>query len=156
MKQAAIKRFEAKFEPCPNTGCYLWNACTLADGYGQFRYDGKMRPAHRVSYMLYVGDIPEDRFVCHKCDVTWCVNPEHLFLGTPTDNSQDMVRKGRSTFGEKHPSNKLTAEQVMEIYRRAHAGELQSSIAAAYQISQMTVSHIKTGHTWAHVTKGNL
>lgn len=155
-RKTTLERFDAKFEPCPNTGCWLWNASTLPSGYGQFCLAGKMKGAHRVAYELYIGPIPDGLHVLHACDVTWCVNPEHLFLGTHRDNMQDMTSKGRGKFpvlyGEDHYMAKLTSEQVLEIHRRAHAGELQSSIAAAYQISQMTVSAIKTGRLWVHVT----
>lgn len=150
MKQTVIERFEAKFEPCPITGCFLWNACTNADGYGFFRYGGKPQRAHRVAYEIYVREVPEGLCVCHRCDVPWCVNPEHLFLGTRLDNNVDRDRKDRGN------TAKLTSEQAREIYQRVHAGERQTDIASAYQINRVTVSDIKLGKIWAHVTKGNL
>lgn len=64
-------------------------------GYGQFNTSIKLVRAHRFSYELHFGKIPQGMFVCHKCDIPNCVNPEHLFLGTPKDNTQDCIRKGR-------------------------------------------------------------
>ena len=76
------------------------SGCWLLDGkhsnqYGSFSVEGKGMSANRASYLLFKGPIPEDTFVCHTCDVNCCVNPQHLFLGSPSDNSKDMVRKGR-------------------------------------------------------------
>ena len=88
------QRFEAKFEPCPATGCWLWLAGSSC-GYGDFWLSGKNRKAHRVSWGLYRGEIPSGLNVCHHCDVKLCVNPAHLWLGTDDENMQDAVNKGR-------------------------------------------------------------
>lgn len=94
------ERFEKKYEPIPEAGCWIWTGSVMKNGYGHFqvgksRKTHKLAPAHRVSYELNIGSIPEGMCVLHKCDVPACVNPYHLFLGTYKDNAMDMAAKGR-------------------------------------------------------------
>jgi hypothetical protein len=77
----------------PN-GCWLFVGC-LARGYGQLLFDGKRHKAHRLMWQAVHGDIPAGLFVCHRCDVRRCINPDHLFLGTCRDNTRDALEKGR-------------------------------------------------------------
>lgn len=98
--KSMLERFEEKFEPVTESGCWIWTASVHGRGYGLFhtglkRRKGKMEFAHRVSYELYHGVDPGDEEVCHKCDVTSCVNPAHLFLGDHFDNMGDMMDKQR-------------------------------------------------------------
>lgn len=105
--KTVLERFENKFVPEPNSGCWLWTAFTTPKGYGQF-WDGIcIWRAHRFSYKLYKGPIPKGLFVLHKCDVPECVNPDHLFTGTNAENVADMVSKGRQQKGPSHWKAKL-------------------------------------------------
>lgn len=96
-----IKRFEAKYEPEPNTGCWLWVACLNEHGYGVFQIGHGTRLATRVAWELHHGSsIPTGMCVLHRCDTPACVNPAHLFLGTRLDNARDRDAKGRGRCGE--------------------------------------------------------
>lgn len=96
-------------------GCWIWCGGDFSYGYGAFSYNNQNRPAHRISWFLYRGEIPKGMMVCHRCDQPLCVNPEHLFLGTQRDNMADKVRKGRQARGESHGMSKLTDWEVMQI-----------------------------------------
>lgn len=88
------KRLEASSIPVTETGCWLWLGYT-EKGYGRFSVSGVTRRVHCVSYVVYNGAIPKGVCVLHKCDITICCNPNHLFLGTRKDNIMDMVKKRR-------------------------------------------------------------
>jgi hypothetical protein len=125
--------------------CLIWTGVVSQDGYGQIGIGrGKSYRTHRIAWELVNGPIPEGRLVCHSCDMPLCVNVEHLFLGTPKDNTRDMLEKGRRPFlaGEFHPSVKLTDSQVAEIIERRSSGEKLASIAADYGIHWGYVSNL--------------
>lgn len=95
MKVLTLDRFESNFIPEPMSGCWLWLNHTNETGHGSFRMDGKRPSAHRASYELNVGPVPDGLCVRHRCDTPSCVNPDHLELGTWADNNADRSRRGR-------------------------------------------------------------
>lgn len=94
--QQMADRIMAASTPEPNTGCWLWLGSTGNSGYGKLRIGHTQDvSAHRASFATFKGLIPSGMCVLHSCDVRLCVNPDHLFIGTKSDNTRDMVRKGR-------------------------------------------------------------
>ena len=147
------ERLEKYSCPEPNTGCWRWDGVTVKGGYGRISVEGKFRPAHRVSYELKYGKIPDGLMACHKCDTPACINPDHIFLGSAMDNMHDKYRKGRAInpVGEAHGRAILTVEKVIEIKRLLATGIAYRKVAAIMKCGKGTVSDIKTGRTWAHV-----
>ena len=134
-------------------GCWLWRG-SKGDRYGTIWIPalGKTVLVHRHSYRLHHGEIPEGLLVMHKCDVPLCVNPDHLMVGTPKDNMQDMIAKGRQSFigprGEKSSLSKLTDESVREIRASAASNE---ELAGKYGVHPRTIYDIRRRHTWRHI-----
>ena len=148
MKLSQRERFLAKVSPRED-GCWIWTGLVRPDGYGATRFEGREQGAHRVAWKLFRGKIGPGISVCHKCDVRTCVNPEHLFLGTPAQNAQDMRAKGRNHTGEKHRSAKLTLNQVRRIKAMLAEDKMyMSEIAREFGVSETTIRAIKSGRTW--------
>lgn len=135
-------------------GCWKWVGAKRSKGYGAIGESGRgggTRLAHRVSWTIHYGPIPNGMSVLHKCDNPECTNPKHLFLGTIKDNATDMKNKGRSTHGEKHPNARLTEAQVIRIRELSKTNMLQSEIAKVVGTTRKNVSQIATGHRWKRV-----
>ena len=107
-----------------------------------------MTRINRLVYEECFGKIPEGMLACHKCDNHKCINPEHLFLGAPKDNSQDMVNKGRQNKGERRPNAKMTESQIKAIRKD---GRIPKIIAEDYGMSKSTIRDIIKRKTWKHV-----
>ncbi len=133
--------------------CWLWRAGLRGDGYGAFGLGrGKQVSAHRYSYELHNGQIPDGMVVMHSCDVPTCVNPDHLRLGTQADNQADSVRKGRRYPGSQNHQAKLTESEVMEIrYSARMSGVTQRALAKRYNVSPALISHIVASRSWRHI-----
>lgn len=153
------ERFMQYVMPDPNSGYWLWTGNRNKSGYGGFRHGYGRGPdtfAHRASYELFNGPITDGLIVRHKCDVRRCVNPDHLELGTYQDNSDDMVKRGRSRApwrGESHRDALLTDAQVLEIKKRLvpYRYYLCKELAAEYGVSYKLMENIKNDRTWKHI-----
>ncbi len=138
------ERFERKVEK--TDGCWTWRGSRTRDGYGAF-YDKKFIAAHRWAFLAFVGPIGTDLYVCHKCDNPPCVNPEHLYLGTPAQNYLDAREKQRLS-GSHY---KLNAEKVCEIRFLAKLRVPSSELARMFGVGKETIIKIRHGKTWKWV-----
>lgn len=152
-------------------GCWDWSGCCPNPGYPQFRSNMKIWRAHRASWTIHFGEIPEKKLVCHHCDNRKCSNPEHLFLGDDADNMRDMIKKGRSpTVGNKGNYNtclKFSESQVFEIKKLLELskgkskseimklGLSQKKIAEKFGVNQATISKINTNKYHDYVNGGS-
>lgn len=147
------ERFAMKIEvkPTSDDPCWLWTDRPDKQGYGRFRFPRKNMAAHRVSFLIFNGPIPDNMFVLHRCDNPLCVHPGHLFLGTQTDNMADKKAKGRNLIGSHHQNSRLNEAAVATIKELLRQGMPQMQIARRFNISQTTICHISTGQIWRHV-----
>lgn len=154
----------------PQTGCLEWLLSLSKDGYGKAKYKQKTYVAHRLAWIALNGDIPTNTLVCHTCDNPKCVNVGHLFLGTPQDNMDDKMSKGRyrggpafwrsvrSTtnsynhrVGSAHHNSKLTEKDVYFMRQQFRSGITNSALAALFDVSKVAVARIRRGSAWKHV-----
>lgn len=153
MRTDPEKRFWSKVNK--GDGCWEFSGSRCGpSGHRQFHDGEKGTLAHRYSYALHFGGIPEGACICHRCDNPACVRPDHLFAGSQADNVADMVGKGRSRKGGKHWNAKLTRGDVVEIRRLAARGMMQKDIAERFGVSGTTVHKIVHRKRWGHVTEG--
>lgn len=135
----------AGFDP---RGCWTWCGAGKGNGYGNVTVNRRQLGAHRHSYELFCGPVPDGMDVCHSCDNRWCVNPDHLFLGDRKTNMADCVSKGRATGGNrKH----LKEAAIQEIRRRLRLGLSASRIANDLDVNYATVNSINRGDSYVGI-----
>lgn len=147
------ERFRDNVMPEPNSGCWFWTGA-ISMGYGVMSVDGKSTRAHRLSWNLHRGKIPEGMFVCHKCDNPACVRPDHLFLGDQKANMSDCSQKGMIktapswVCGERQGSAKLTEKNV----RMIRESKLSTSqLGRILGVCHVSVWNARVGKTWKHI-----
>lgn len=143
--------------------CWIWMSTRCAGGrYGSFRIGTTMRLAHRMAWAIARSE-PGTSFVLHKCDNTHCVNPDHLFLGTQSENMADMHSKGRAVNprGEAHSQAKLTESEVRsirELHVPGYAGRGtpggNHALAKRFGVTPDAIRRIVSGETWRHLVPG--
>jgi hypothetical protein len=140
--------------------CWIWFGSVEVHGYGMLCRKAKdLIRAHRFSYEHHFGPFDKKLFVCHKCDNRLCVNPKHLFLGTPKDNSADMVKKGRQATSKTHYFRKgsetwgakLKEKDIKDIRKLYRMGFTGRALSEVYGLHEATVSKIILGKAWRHV-----
>lgn len=138
------QRFWQHVDKRGSNECWKWNGTIDHSGYGVLAVRGKRLAAHRLSWIFAHGEIPSGMVICHRCDTPPCVNPSHLFLGTLSDNTQDMIRKGRNFNG----TTKLTPEQVVEIRSPQSITRRLADVASDYGVHYMTIFNIRHRISW--------
>lgn len=175
MRSNTSERFWSKVDKSGE--CWTWAGALMRQtGYGAFRFEGRTAYAHRVSYILANGPIPDGLYVCHRCDNRPCVRPSHLFLGTHRDNFADAVAKGRFPHGREHWSSRppqvrsistsvgpnagtsngnsrLTEDDVRLIISRLRGGAHPRVLASAFGVSVAHVRSIAYGRAWRNIPR---
>lgn len=152
-KDVIFRFFQTIKYPGNDKDCWEWDGYCNDYGYGIFNWNRHIK-AHRFVFECYNGPIPDNLFVCHKCDNPPCCNPEHLFLGTEQDNKDDMVQKNRQAFGISNGMAKLDDETVIEILENIRIGKYTTlqQLCSAYCIAESPIRDIFNRKLWKHVT----
>lgn len=147
-----VQRFLSNCDHGDLKKCWEWSGMMNTNGYGRFSYKDNHSLAHRISFEMFVHEIPSGMMVCHKCDNRKCVNPMHLWIGTQSENLKDASRKGRmvypDTTGDKNGNSKMTWDKVREIRRLYKSGVKKYLIASSFGVSPSTIGNITNNQTW--------
>jgi hypothetical protein len=156
-------QFLALVEPVTESGCWIWMGAMNDTGYGRI-WDTETQKdlsTHRLSYTLFNGPIPPQKWVLHRCDVEACVNPHHLYLGTTQDNTRDREMRGRGAKREKHgmygsigrrgPDNNKTKLTEADVHFIRDSNLTLKSMAEKFGVSITAVWYVKKGRNWAHI-----
>lgn len=154
-RETAAARLSAQHR-VSDSGCWLWTGSRNGKGYGLLSIDGRSYLAHRLSMLVFNQIDPGEFLVCHSCDEPRCVRPDHLFVGTASDNTADMTRKGRarrgSLRGESASTAKVTEAIVIDIMERTRRGATRAELGRRFGLSVSAVSRIVLGQNWKHIT----
>ena len=141
------QRLMSRVEFDTNGGCWLWSGAHCPDGYGHMKVGPRFEKAHRLSYRIHKGTIPTGAQVCHSCDQPACINPHHLWIGTPRDNIRDCIAKGRfqtgTSRGEANGSAKLSDADVAVIRAAPKFYGSGKALAARFGVREATISEIR-------------
>lgn len=147
-----MRRFLCSCDNSSDDDCWDWKGLVNSNGYGRFSLNDRHQLAHRVSFEIFIGQIPQGKVVCHSCDNRLCVNPKHLWLGTQAENITDAVRKGRNfspdTRAEKNGNKKLDWDSVRQIRSMFRSGSKRYLIAQSFGVASSTVGEIIANKTW--------
>ncbi len=171
-------KFTTRYQVLPN-GCWFWLAAKTENGYGKCWFSGKLHQAHRISLFLFKGfDLYSPELGCHNCDNQFCVNPDHLFIGTHQDNVDDCIRKGRfhgmrqsnkprpldhtllrgrrgdyqiPCRGSDNPRVKLNESDVIWIRQNYRNPYSAKELAEKYSVNSSTITRIANGKRWKHL-----
>lgn len=170
--EKAVERFWSYVDVRSDDGCWEWQKTRAPNGYGRIYIGKKGYCASRWIYGVLHGPIPDEMQVCHRCDNRACVRPDHLFLGTRSDNMRDCASKGRNIMqrkphlsslhlkrcrsnvkGERHGNAKLNAQDVLAIRARLKSGERAALVASDFGISEPYARAIARRRSWAHLSE---